>query len=105
MPREASVDVIHYYYYCPAREVIPSDNEWFTKTNVAHGNHMAVWVNGHIVSEYTDTRPVGRNARKECRLEEGTISLQGHDPTTDLSFRNIRMAAYPKNPTGAKAEP
>ena len=87
------------YFYAPARKVIPSDNEWFTKTIVAHGNHMAVWINGYMVSEYTDIRPVGKNARQNCRLEAGTISLQGHDPTTDLSFRNIRIAPYPKRDT------
>jgi hypothetical protein len=26
-------------------------------------------------------------------LGKGAISLQGHDKTTDLSFRNIRIAA------------
>lgn len=93
------------YYYSPTRKVIPSDNEWFTKTVVAHGNHMAVWVNGYMTSEYTDTRPLGRNARENCRLEAGTISLQGHDPTTDLSFRNIRIAAYPKRSADTTAKP
>ncbi len=84
------------YFYSPARKVVSSDNEWFTKTIVAHGNHMAVWVNGYMVSEYTDIRPIGKNARTNCRLEAGAISLQGHDPTTDLSFRNIKIAAYPE---------
>jgi hypothetical protein len=84
------------YFYVPTRKVIPNDNEWFTKTVVAHGNYMAVWVNGYMTSEYTDTRPLGKNARENCRLEAGVISLQGHDPGTDLSFRNIRIAAYPK---------
>jgi len=84
------------YFYAPARKVISSDKEWFTKTIVAHGNHMAVWVNGYMVSEYTDIRPRGSDARRNCRLEAGTISLQGHDPTTDLSFRNIRIGSYPK---------
>lgn len=84
------------YFYCPARKVVSSDREWFTKTIVAHGNHMAVWVNGYQVSEFTDIRPRGKDARRNCRLEAGPISLQGHDPTTDLSFRNIRIASYPK---------
>ena len=35
------------------------------------------------------------NARNGCRLEKGPISLQGHDPTTDLSFRNLRIAELP----------
>lgn len=80
------------YSYVPARRVIPNDREWFTKTVVAHGNHMAVWVNGYQTAEFTDTRERGTNARTNQRLEAGTISLQGHDPTTDLSFRRIRIA-------------
>ncbi len=75
----------------PARKVVPSDNQWFTKTIVAHGNHMAVWINGYQVSDFTDTRPPNENARRGCRLEKGPVSLQGHDPTTDLSFRNLRI--------------
>lgn len=78
----------------PARKVVSSDREWFTKTVIAHGNHMTVWINGYQVSDFTDTRPTGMNARKQCRLEGGTISLQGHDPTTDLSFRNIKVVEY-----------
>jgi len=82
------------YNQQPARKVVSSDREWFTKTIIAHGNHMAVWVNGYPVSDFTDTRPVGLNARRQCRLEGGTITLQGHDPTTDLSFRNIKAVEY-----------
>lgn len=80
------------YSYVPARRVIPNDREWFTKTIVANGNHLAVWVNGYETAEFTDTRERGTNARTNQRLEAGTISLQGHDPTTDLSFRRIRIA-------------
>ena len=84
-------------YGCqPARRVVPSDHEWFSKTVVAHGRHMAVWVNGYQVSDWTDPRPLNDSPRQGCRLEAGIISLQGHDPTTDLSFRNLRIAEYPQ---------
>jgi len=84
----------------PARRVVPSDREWFTKTIVAHGRHMAVWVNGYQVSDWTDPRPLNNSPRQGCRLEAGIISLQGHDPATDLSFRNLRIAEYPKREPG-----
>lgn len=80
----------------PARKVISSDHEWFTKTIIARGNHIAVWVNGYQVSDFTDTRRPSNNARRGTKLDKGPISLQGHDPTTDLSFRNIRIAALPR---------
>jgi hypothetical protein len=79
----------------PARKVVPNDREWFTKTIVAHGPHMAVWINGYQVSDFTDTRPPNDNARNGYRSKPGVLSLQGHDPTTDLSFRRIRIAEMP----------
>jgi len=78
-----------------ARRVIPSDREWFTKTIIAHGPHLAVWVNGIQVSDFTDMRPANESARQGYRSKPGVISLQGHDPTTDLSFRRIRVMELP----------
>jgi hypothetical protein len=80
----------------PARWQMARDREWFTITVVAHGRHIAVWVNGVQVTDWTDNRPLRDNARNGCRLEAGPISLQGHDKTTDLSFRNITIAELPK---------
>lgn len=78
------------------RKVVPNDGEYFTKTLVASGRHLAVWINGYPVTDWEDDRPQGSNARQQARLEAGTISLQAHDPTTNLDFRNIRIAAQPK---------
>ena len=75
----------------PARKVVSSDHEWFAMTLIAHGNHFATWVNGYQVTDWTDTRSEKANAREGCKLGPGPLSLQGHDPTTDLSFRNIRI--------------
>jgi hypothetical protein len=84
------------YRRYPARKEVAKDHEWFTMTIIARGRHIAVWVNGIQVTDWTDTRPIKDNARNGCRLEKGPISLQGHDPTTDLGFRNIRIAELPK---------
>lgn len=83
------------YNLQPARRVIPSDREWFTKTIVANGPHMAVWVNGIQVSDFTDKRPPNESARQGSRTKAGVVSIQGHDPTTDLSFRNLRIGEMP----------
>jgi hypothetical protein len=76
----------------PARKQMSKDGEWFTMTIVAHGNHFATWVNGVQVADWTDNRPKSDNARTGCRLEGGHISIQGHDPATNLSFKNFRIA-------------
>lgn len=80
----------------PARKVVSSDREWFTMTLVAHGFHIGSWVNGIMVADFTDMRPVDEtNARNGARSKPGVISLQGHDPTTDLSFRKIGVVEFP----------
>jgi hypothetical protein len=78
-----------------ARRVVSNDFEWFTMTVAATGPHMAVWVEGEQVTDWTDTRPLNDNPREGLRTKAGHFSLQGHDPTTDLSFRNLRAAELP----------
>lgn len=75
-----------------ARRVVSSDFEWFTKTIVAEGPHIATWVNGYMVNDWVDRRKPDENPRRGYRAEAGTIMLQGHDPTTEFSFRNLRIA-------------
>ncbi len=83
----------------PARMVVSNDREWFTMTIVAHGRHIATWVNGIQVTDFTDPRPADEtNARKGARTRPGVLSIQGHDPGTDLSFRSIKVSAYPEPP-------
>jgi hypothetical protein len=89
------------YRRMPARKQMAKDHEWFAMTVVAHGNHFATWVNGVQVCDWTDDRPANDNARQGCCLNPGAVSIQGHDPTTDLSFRNIRIAELP-SPTKDK---
>lgn len=75
----------------PARIVNSSDKSWFAKTIIADGATIWVWVNGLLVTDWTDTRKPHPNPRKGRRLQQGTIILQGHDPATDLSFRDMRI--------------
>jgi hypothetical protein len=83
------------YRRMPARRPVAKDKEWFTMTVAAQGRHIATWVNGIQVVDWTDNRPENDNARNGCKLGKGPISLQGHDATTDLRFRNIRIAELP----------
>jgi hypothetical protein len=80
------------YRRMPARKGVAKDGTWFTLTILAHGRHFATWVDGVPVVDWTDNRPANDNARQGYRAAPGAISIQGHDPTTDLSFRNIRIA-------------
>jgi hypothetical protein len=84
------------YRRVPARKVVSNDNEWFTMTVVADGRHVATWVNGYQAVDWTDDRPADDNPRKGSKTAAGHLSIQGHDPTTDLLFRNIRIAELPE---------
>jgi len=79
-----------------ARRVVADDFTWFTMTIHVDDKHVACWVNGFQVSDWTDRREPDPNPRKGVREEAGTIQIQGHDPTTDLSFRNLRIAVLPE---------
>ncbi len=74
-----------------ARYVVADDREWFTATLIAQGDRVATWVNGYQVVNWRDTREPNENPRRGKRLSAGHISLQGHDPTTDLDFRSVRI--------------
>ena len=73
-----------------ARKVVANDFEWFAKTLVGqrqpHGR-----LGQRLPGERLDrSRPAHDNPRQGLRRQAGTLSIQGHDPTTDLSFRNLR---------------
>jgi hypothetical protein len=78
-----------------ARFVNGRDKEWTTTTLIAQRDRIGSWVNGYQVVDWVDDRDPNQNPRKGKRLEAGHISLQGHDPTTDLRFRNIRISNAP----------
>jgi hypothetical protein len=76
-----------------ARRLISRDGEPFSMTIIAVGPHIATWVNGAQVIDWTDERTPDVNARKGLRLEAGPIQLQAHDKNTDVEFRDIRIGA------------
>jgi hypothetical protein len=84
------------YYYQPARRVVSRDNQFFTKTLIAYGREINIWIDGVQTVSYKDTREEAPNSRKGARLAAGPIGLQAHDPTTNLDFKQIRLAGLPK---------
>ncbi len=83
------------YRRTKARWVIPDDRTWFTSTLIANKAHFSIWVNGVQVTDWTDSRHEDPNPRRGRRLQAGHLLLQGHDRTTDLNFRRLRIAELP----------
>ncbi|QDV27858.1 3-keto-disaccharide hydrolase [Aureliella helgolandensis] len=63
---------------------------------LASGNQIASWVNGVLVVDFQDNRAPDENPRNGLRLEPGPISLQGHDPTTQVTYHSLDISQlYP----------
>ncbi|QDV88029.1 3-keto-disaccharide hydrolase [Planctomycetes bacterium TBK1r] len=75
-----------------ARVIAGENGEWSTVLLHASGNRIAAWVGGVQVSDWEDTREEHENPRKGKRTSPGTIMIQGHDPKTDVLFRNLQIA-------------
>jgi hypothetical protein len=84
------------YRRVPARIQASKDNEWFTMTISAQNRQISTWVNGIQVTDWTDNRPANDNPRQGFRSAPGVFSIQGHDPTTDIDFRNFRVQSNGK---------
>jgi hypothetical protein len=73
------------------RNVNPKDGQWNYLTIFARGAQISTWVNGIQTADWIDERDPDPNPRKGRRTEAGTIQFQGHDPETDILFKNIRI--------------
>ena len=67
----------------------PPDDTWFTMRAVVRGRRVQVWVNGKQTVDYTEP------ADAPTRLTGATIALQGHDPRSEVHYRNIRLRRLP----------
>ena len=79
-----------------ARRIVATDEQWFAKTIVAEGPHVAVWVNGYQVTDWTDKRKPNANPRRGLCRDAGTLMLQGHDAETTAWFREINIRELQK---------
>ncbi|TWT91668.1 3-keto-disaccharide hydrolase [Neorhodopirellula pilleata] len=78
-----------------ARIVAGEPERWNTILLKAEGPHFAAWVNGLQVSDVYDDRAPDVNPRKGLRTDPGTIMIQGHDPTTQATYRQISIKPQP----------
>ncbi len=77
-----------------ARYIVANDREFLTAVLIAQGDRFASWVNGYQVVSWQDTRKPNENPREGLRLEAGHLSLQGHDPKTNLDFRSVDVHEF-----------
>ncbi len=74
------------------------DDEWFTMNIKVKDKHGTVKINDKVVNEFVQPDDWKREAGWENNVfsaEGGTIALQGHDPGSEVRFRNIRIRPLP----------
>ncbi len=80
------------------------DNEWFTVRIAVRGPRVQIHLNDTLVVDYVE--PPASGADSGRRLSHGAFALQGHDPESEVSFRNLRVKPLPDDLTEpAQAEP
>lgn len=78
------------------RKVVSPDGSWFTLTIRVDGKHVTTSVGSEKTADYTEESPIVRKKGLEQRyLARGTFALQGHDPESEVHFRNIKVRVLP----------
>ncbi|MBP7482003.1 MAG: DUF1080 domain-containing protein [Lacunisphaera sp.] len=75
---------------------VAEDDVWFTLLVRVAGRHITVSVEGKLISDFTEPAdwipPENFPGR---RLAHGTFALQGHDPESEVHYRNIKVRLLP----------
>ncbi len=74
------------------KEVYVKDMEWFTEYIKVDGKHVIIKLNDKTVVDYTepaDYKPAP--GQTNHFLSSGTFALQGHDPKSEVHFKNIMV--------------
>ncbi len=65
------------------------DDRWFPMHVIVRGRRIQIMVDGKQVVDYTE--PAGA----ATRLTGSTIALQGHDPNSEVHYRNVMIRPLP----------
>jgi hypothetical protein len=72
------------------------NNEWFQYRIVVQGKTIQTYINGDLISDYTEPENVLRAEDKKGRvLSSGTFALQCHDPKSKVYYKNIKVKVLP----------
>ncbi len=77
-------------------EAPAKDGEWFTMSIRVEGKHVVTKVNGKVIVDYTEEEKPERKGQFTGRvISHGTFALQGHDPGSEVHFKNIMVKPLP----------
>jgi len=73
-------------------DVVAKDGAWFTMRIRVEGNRIQTFVDDKLIADFT--QPADWKGPKDNpgrRLAGGTFALQGHDPESEVHYRNIKV--------------
>jgi Domain of Unknown Function (DUF1080) len=72
------------------KETYVKDMEWFTEYVKVDGKHVIIKINDKTVVDYTEPNDYKPSPNHSGRfISSGTFALQGHDPNSEVHFKNI----------------
>lgn len=76
------------------------DNTWFEYRIKVSGKTIQTFIDGELICQYTEGPNAWRAKDKPGRyLSSGTFALQGHDPKSEVHYRNLRVRQLPDDAT------
>jgi hypothetical protein len=77
-------------------QVVVPDGRWFTLSIRVEGKHVVTQIDGRTIVDYTEEpNPVRPKGLEQRLLGSGTFALQGHDPGSEVHYRNIKVRVLP----------
>ena len=73
-----------------------ADDEWYTMTIRVEGKHVVIKVGDKVITDWTqaeDFKPTANHLHRV--IDRGTFALQGHDPGSEVHFKNIVVKVLP----------
>ncbi len=67
------------------------DGEWFRYEIAVRGKRIVLKVNGRVTVDWTEPENYKHPDRPQRGLSHGTFALQGHDPESQVWFKNLRV--------------
>ena len=77
-------------------EAVAKDDEWFSLYIKVEGKHVVTKVNGKTIVDFTEeANPVRQGMYVGRLIGSGTFALQGHDPGSEVHFKNLMVKPLP----------
>ncbi len=76
------------------KETFVKDGDWYTEQITVQDKTVTVRINGNVINKYTEPDSISR-ATSRRKLSYGTVALQGHDPKSQVFYKDLMIRVLP----------